>query len=319
MTQRASSVDTALTPAVLAAYLAVRGWIRSSQVVGRHESWTGPSDSSSPEEGCILLPTNSDLRDYPRRLQEAVWGVEESFTLTSGELVEAIAAMHIAATAPSLPPYPRTPHLWPDDAHPRRLVVPSGEVAEWLRSPVVVEEKIDGANVSLWWSGSTAAAASRGGADAMDRAGQLGRLRAWAAERLPELEVLLDGGWVLYGEWLWVRHGVAYDALTDWLVALDLWHADHGFAVLDERDERCTAAGLALPPRLFTGVLGERRVLAGLVDMSRLAVDAAAEGLILRRDDGQRCKVVRPGFTRRDDAAWSGTQEHNRLDADRWS
>lgn len=211
------------------------------------------------------------------------------------------------------PPYPRTPHLWPNDAHPRRLVVPAGEVAEWLRSPVVVEEKVDGANVNLWWSGGTAAVASRGGVDAMDRAGQLGRLRAWAAERLPELEVLLDGGWVLYGEWLWVRHGVAYDALPDWLVALDLWHADHGFAALDDRDERCTAAGLALPPWMFTGMLGDRRTLEGLVGASRLAIDAAAEGVILRRTDGQRCKVVRPGFTRRDDAAWSGPQEHNHL------
>lgn len=211
------------------------------------------------------------------------------------------------------PPYPRTPHLWPDDAHPRRLVVPAGEVAEWLRSPVVVEEKVDGANVSLWWADGAAAVASRGGLGSMDRAGQLGRLRAWAAERLPELEVLLADGWVLYGEWLWLRHGVAYDALPDWLVALDLWHADHGFADLDDRDERCTAAGLSLPPRVFTGVLGSRQALDGLVRTSRLAVDAAAEGVILRHTDGQRCKVVRPGFTRRDDATWSGAQEHNRL------
>lgn len=147
----------------------------------------------------------------------------------------------------------------------------------------------------------------------MDRAGQLGRLRAWAAERLPELEVLLADGWVLYGEWLWVRHGVPYDALPDWLVALDLWHPTYGFAALDDRDERCAAAGLSLPPRLFTGVLGSSRALDGLVGASCLAADVAAEGLILRRTDGQRCKVVRPGFTRRDDAVWSGAQEHNRL------
>lgn len=217
------------------------------------------------------------------------------------------------------PPYPRTPHLWPDEAHPRRLVAPAGEVAEWLRSPVVVEEKVDGANVSLWWSDGTTAVASRGGVDAMDRAGQLGRLRAWAAERLPELEVLLAGGWVLYGEWLWLRHGVAYDALPDWLVTLDLWHADHGFATIDERDARCTAAGLTLPPRLLTGVLGDRRTVEGLIGASHLAVDAAAEGVVVRRTDGQRCKVVRPGFARRDDAAWSSVQERNRLVAARRS
>lgn len=211
------------------------------------------------------------------------------------------------------PPYPRTPHLWPDDAHPRRLVVPADEVAGWLRSPVVVEEKVDGANVGLWWADGVVAVASRGGAGAVDRAGQLGRLRAWTVERLPALETLLAGGWVLYGEWLWLRHTVAYDALPDWLVALDLWHADHGFASLDGRDERCAAAGLTLPPRLSIGELGDHRMLERLVGRSRLAVDAAAEGAVLRRADGRRCKVVRPGFIRRDDAAWSGAREHNRL------
>ena len=157
--------------------------------------------------------------------------------------------------------------------------------------------------------------APRGGADAMDRAGQLGRLRAWAAERLPDLTVLLDDGWVLYGEWLWLRHGVAYDAAPDWLVALDLWRPDRGFAALADRDERCAAASLVLPPTLFTGVLGDRRTLEDLIGAFRLAHDAAAEGVVVRRADGQRCKVVRSGFVRRDDADWSGAREHNRLRA----
>ncbi len=214
------------------------------------------------------------------------------------------------------PPYPRTPHLWPDAAHPRRLMVPPEEVDGWLRSPVVVEEKLDGANVSLWCAEGGVRVATRGGPDAMDRAGQLGRLRAWAAERSGRLEPLLADDGVLYGEWLWMRHGVAYDALPDWLVALDVWHPVHGFGDIAERDARCASAGVVVPPRLFTGVLESRDRLAQLMDRSAWARGQPPEGVILRRGDGRRCKVVRDGFVRRDDASWRQRPERNRLSTD---
>lgn len=91
------------------------------------------------------------------------------------------------------PPYPRTPYLWLEDPD-ETDVVPDCESDTWLAEPVVVEEKVNGANVSLWLESGAVRAASRGGADGMDRAGQLGRLRAWASERQPALTQLLDDG-----------------------------------------------------------------------------------------------------------------------------
>lgn len=210
------------------------------------------------------------------------------------------------------PPYPRTPHLWPVPGRPSRLVLSAAEARRWLCEPVVVEEKLDGANVSLWADGSVQVA-SRGGAGAMDRGGQLGRLRAWAAERSADLRELLAGGHVLYGEWLWLRHGIGYDRLPDWLVALDLWHPDRGFADLMERDERCARAGLVVPPRLFTGVLHDRETLLALLGQSRVG-PGPAEGLVLRASGGRRCKLVAPAFARRGDEDWVGEREHNALD-----
>lgn len=212
------------------------------------------------------------------------------------------------------PPYPRTPHLWPPAGGTARLVLGAAEADRWLHEPVVVEEKLDGANVSLWWDGGPRVA-SRGGAGAMDRAGQLGRLRAWSAERAGALEVLLADGWALYGEWLWLRHGVPYDRLPDWLVALDLWHCDSGFASLPERDRRCQEAGLVLPPRLFSGVLGCRETLVGLLGPSK-AGRCPAEGVVLRAADGRRCKLIAREFVRRTDEAWADQQEHNALALD---
>jgi len=211
------------------------------------------------------------------------------------------------------PPYPRTPHLWPPAGSTGRLVVPADQVPRWLSEPLVVEEKLDGANVSLWLDMGRVDVASRGGAGARDRAGQLGRLRAWAADRQETLTGLLEGGWVVYGEWLWLQHGVHYDRLTDWLVALDLWHPGSGFAPVNERDRRCWAAGLALPPRLFDGVTGDEDRLYRLLAGSALSTHQPAEGLVLRRADGQRCKFVAPGHARRSDAEWSQAPQYNAL------
>jgi hypothetical protein len=211
----------------------------------------------------------------------------------------------------TVPRYPRIPYLWSDRTGTRN-VVPPLDVDAWLTSPVRVEEKLDGANVSLWSDAGRLQVASRGGADAMDRAGQLGRLRAWAAERADQLGPVLAEGRALYGEWLWLNHSVAYDRLPDWLVVLDLWTPSEGLLGVVERDRVALGSGLALPPLLFDGVLGSREAALDLMAQSRFGSEPM-EGVVLRRPDGERCKILRPGFRRRPDDAWQPGAEHNEL------
>ncbi len=194
------------------------------------------------------------------------------------------------------PRYPRLAYLWSPDAGAAddRVVAPAAR-SVWLQRRVVVEEKLDGANVVIWWEDARLQVASRGGPGAMDRAGQLGPLRARVNEQYVELRTLLDGGWALYAEWLWLTHTVHYDRLPDHLVALDLWHPDLGFADLSNRDERVQKSGLVGPPRLFAGILGTASALVALMGRSRFG-SAPMEGVVLRRDDGEICKVLRPGF-----------------------
>lgn len=211
------------------------------------------------------------------------------------------------------PPYPRIPYLWRGDAGAGDQVVGEAAAEEWLREPVTVEEKLDGANVSLWLNGGRVSVASRGGPGAMDRASQLGRLRAWAAERNEQLRALLDGGWAMYGEWMWLRHGVAYDRLPDLLIVLDLWQAGHGFATVERRDMRSCEAGLTVPSRLLDGVLGTSDRLIGLLGQSAFSTELM-EGAVLRKEDGRRAKVLRPDFRRRTDGEWSRRRIHNHVE-----
>lgn len=102
-------------------------------------------------------------------------------------------------------------------------------------------------------------------------------------------------------EWLWLTHTVRYDQLTDHLVVLDLWHPYEGFLPLPERDRMSHEHELVVPPRLFNGVLGSADVVIRLMGRSRFGSELM-EGVVLRRDDGQRSKVLRPDFVRAGDA-----------------
>lgn len=132
--------------------------------------------------------------------------------------------------------------------------VPPAERDWWLREAVRVEKKLDGANVVLWFDERGALeVATRAGAGGMDRANQLGRLRAWGGEHDERLRMLLDGGGAIYGEWLWLQHSIAYDLLPSYLVVLELWTQRQGFCSPEERDTRTAAAGLAVPVGLPPG------------------------------------------------------------------
>jgi hypothetical protein len=207
------------------------------------------------------------------------------------------------------PPYPRVPHLFAGSVRGRDDDVLDAESERcFLADEVLVEEKLDGANVALWLGDHGAVAvATRGGPDAQDRGRQRGPLRAWAAERSDALRELLAGGWVLYGEWLWRRHGVSYDRLPDWLVGLDLWHPEHAWASVEDRDRRCTGAGVLLPPRIRDwGRLRGPEEVESLLRRSAFG-EAKAEGVVLRRRGPRElrlAKVVTAGYQRLSDAEW---------------
>jgi hypothetical protein len=197
------------------------------------------------------------------------------------------------------PPYPSIPYL---DADPSRF----------LRRRCRVEEKLDGANVAIWLDGGAWRVMSRGGPDAMDRAGQLGRLRAWVAERDEQLRAGLDPTVALYAEWLWIEHGTPYDRLPSYLVLLDAWDlSKHAMVGPAERLRLAEQTGLPMPP------LVDEAWLATSVEEARALIGPArwgssvAEGVVLRFEGGDVCKVVRAGYERRSDESWERERRFN--------
>jgi hypothetical protein len=185
-----------------------------------------------------------------------------------------------------------------------------------LSRPALVEEKLDGANVMLWREGTRVECSLRSGPGSRDRAGQLGPLRAWTGEHYAPLLDLLDEGRVLYAEWLLLQHTVAYDALPDYLVGLDVAGGDGRFLAVAERDALLDAAGVPGPPVVSRGVPGSLRALEGLMGRSAYGGEPM-EGVVVRPEGGdpRAAKLLRPGFVRLGDDAWRGGRPRNRLRA----
>ncbi|MCP9490643.1 MAG: RNA ligase family protein [Solirubrobacteraceae bacterium MAG38_C4-C5] len=214
------------------------------------------------------------------------------------------------------PKFPRVAHLAPGAGVDRGDLVLDHDGRERLLGvPVVVEEKLDGANVVVWIDEGVPRVATRGGVDAIDRGGQRGRLRSWATSRGDELRAALGDRYALYGEWLLRRHTIRYDRLPGPFVGLDVLDRWFGwFLQLHERDAVLAAVDVPSPPRRFEGTLGSQVAAEKLLGPSAFG-SSSAEGVIIRSirpGDGPRlAKLVDPAWTQRADDAWPMSREEN--------
>lgn len=213
------------------------------------------------------------------------------------------------------PAYPRVAHLVAGRGTSDDVDAGTASIDSLLASDVVVEEKLDGANVVVWPDGPRLECALRSGPGSADRARQLGPLRGWVAEHTGALRSLLGDDTALYAEWLLLTHSVAYDRLPAYLVALDLWSPGAGFALVDDRNERCAVAGIAVPHERWRGRAASVAAIEAQLGASAY-VTGPAEGIVVRTVDGRPprlVKLLRGDFDRIGDEEWRRGRPHNRL------
>lgn len=208
--------------------------------------------------------------------------------------------------------FPHTPHLaWLGPGQPRddKLLDPA-QVDDLLSTEVVVEEKLDGANLGFSVSEDGELCAQNRGSwlTAETSHPQFKPLWSWLA---PRKHALIDALWpnlLLFGEWCYALHSVPYDQLPDWFVAFDVYdHSEGRFWSTERRDTLLKTLGLNAAPRLAAG----RHTVASLVALlERSHVGSAPmEGLVVRRNERlvtvARAKLVRAEFTQAIDTHWS--------------
>jgi ATP-dependent RNA circularization protein (DNA/RNA ligase family) len=219
--------------------------------------------------------------------------------------------------------FPTTPHLaWLSaDVALRgdKLLSPS-EVEELLSGEVVVEEKVDGANlgISLAPDGELRIQ-NRGQYIAAPFHGQFAQLPAWLAQHGSHLGDAIPQDIVVFGEWCAAKHSLRYDMLPDWFLVFDVYHhAERNFWSSGRRDEIAARLGLSTVPRIFRGKTDLAALTQFLDDRMSTFRAGPMEGIIVRSESTSVCmrraKLVRGDFTQAIGEHWSRRSiEWNRI------
>ncbi|KRA33537.1 DNA ligase [Rhodanobacter sp. Root627] len=201
--------------------------------------------------------------------------------------------------------FPHTPHLaWLGVGQPRDDKVLSTEEATILLSgSVVVEEKLDGANlgISLAPDGQLRAQ-NRGQYQTEPLSGQFSRLASWLTKHRFALTDHLDQRLILFGEWCAAKHSLDYESLPDWFLLFDVYdRVEQRFWSSTRRNAMATSLGLSVVPRLFHGRATLSDLKALLQSTPSLYRNGPPEGLVIRAESEQWCearaKLVQPEFT----------------------
>lgn len=226
--------------------------------------------------------------------------------------------------------YPRTPHLAGSRLQPGDEDLTQVRFDVIRGRHLVVEEKLDGANTGIsFTSAGRLLLQSRGHyltGGPLER--QFDLFKSWAAAIAPRLLPILTDRYVLYGEWLYAKHTVYYDALAHYFCEFDILDQQTGdFLSTPRRAALLTGTPVRSVPVLRVGTFQTLASLTALIQTStcrtpewptalalaarQAGVDPARaaaetdtademEGLYLKVEDDdrviERYKWVRTGF-----------------------
>ena len=208
--------------------------------------------------------------------------------------------------------FPHTPHLvWLGEGTPREdKILSRAEAIAFLDGEVVVEEKVDGANMGLSVGpDGRLRAQSRGNyLNPSHCHAQWKPLWPWLALKEDAILGALGTELMLFGEWCYAKHTVPYDALPDWFLAFDVFEtATERFWSTVRRNTLLEQIGIFPVPERISGrvVLNQSAKLLG-----KSAVGSGpAEGVYLRREDDkyliQRAKIVGSAFKQQIEEHWT--------------
>lgn len=210
--------------------------------------------------------------------------------------------------------FPSTPHLMlPDGISIRgEKILSESERDAFLQHELVVEEKVDGANLGISFDvDGNIRAQNRGSYLSFPESGQWKKLGEWLVPRTNALFDHLTDRYILFGEWCYARHSVPYDRLPDWFLAFDIYDKQaSGFLSCNERDAFLQKMSISQVPRIARGHFTIQEIFK-LLSQSELGSEPA-EGLYLRHDQGEqlmlRAKLVRPAFIQSIGQHWSNSE-----------
>lgn len=198
--------------------------------------------------------------------------------------------------------FPRTKHLVNLGSMTRDdLLYDPKDLSEFLKMDLIVEEKIDGANLGLFLIDNKIMAQNRSHFVNSAYHEQFKSLDRWIESHSIELyNIFSQGNFILFGEWVYMKHSINYTKLPDYFVLYDIYNKNtNEFLERKVTEKIIKESRIHMVPIIYEGksTLDE---LKKLVNTKSLFYDGLVEGIYVRGCNNgivkYRGKIVRHDF-----------------------
>ncbi len=167
--------------------------------------------------------------------------------------------------------YPRTPHLEGSRLQPGDEDLSQVPFSEIAGRYLVVEEKIDGANSAISFDeNGKLLLQSRGHyLTGGYRERHYNLMKQWASVHEEVFYKVLGTRYIMYGEWMYAKHTVFYDALPHYFMEFDIFDREQGIYLDTESRKRLTSQmPVVSVPVLKSGVFKRKEDVISLLGQS---------------------------------------------------
>jgi ATP-dependent RNA circularization protein (DNA/RNA ligase family) len=212
--------------------------------------------------------------------------------------------------------FPHTPHIqWLGVGEPRYdKLLSLQDLEELLSGAVVIEEKVDGANIGFSLnSRNKIQVQNRGAYMEPPFSGQFSRLNGWLGQFACRLESQLTDNLIAFGEWCAAKHTLWYNRLPDYFLLFDVYDKKEGkFWSVSRRNEWAQKLGVQTTPKYAEGYFSTADLQELLFNEKSFYRAGYPEGIIVRNDETlwnrKRGKLVRAEFVQSIETHWRSKQ-----------
>ncbi|MBO5328323.1 MAG: RNA ligase family protein [Clostridia bacterium] len=167
--------------------------------------------------------------------------------------------------------YPRTPHLQGSNLQEGDEDLSRIPFSEIFNKNIVIEEKVDGANSAISFNEEGKLLLQSRGRYLTGgfKERHYNLLKTWANQNITALYNALGSRYIMYGEWMYAKHAVFYDALPAYFLEFDIYDRQNQ-VFLDTQNRRKITCGLGVysVPVLAQGVFKNKEQILKLITNS---------------------------------------------------
>jgi atypical dual specificity phosphatase len=200
------------------------------------------------------------------------------------------------------------------------LLYNKNEIETFLNNNyVVIEEKIDGANLGIFIENNEIIIQNRSHFITPSYHPQFKMIGEWLTDNQEDIRnIIKNNNWILYGEWLYAKHSIHYTKLPDYFVLFDIYDRDiDEFLSRNKVEELIKQTKINLIRKIDEGYFKNTDLskIENLAYSDSIYYDGPVEGLYLRIFDDnneylkERSKIVRHDFIQEGSDHWT----HNKI------